>query len=349
MRSILLGLMALVGLVLSASAIADAPAAPPETLTVKDLANRPDRWPPSVTLQREFDFNGGAKLNQGDKASIIKFDGSQLILIGPKGIRFQVLPEDCALLDAANQYWSGLTPAQRAVNPDSLAADCSIWPVQVMTTMPVNCQFGNLPAGSNVILLDQTNKESLIGWPKSHNRVNLDFTCTNVFDEARRLVAMDKAKRPSRVAAVLDAIMVGADGKPVHDEHLQDKQIFAFYFGAGWCGPCRDFSPGLVKFANDALAKHPELAIVMMNDDKSTNDMLSYMKDESMTFPAVQKSDWTAVPLFTQNSGKIIPDIVAMDRFGKVLAANEDRNGNRGDPNDTLTTLNQLLSAPAVQ
>jgi hypothetical protein len=113
MKPITFSVVALAGLLCNALALADAPA-PPDTLTLQDLVNRPDHWPPSVTLQRDFNFNNGAVARQGDKATIILYNGNQLVLDTGKNIRFAVKPEDCDLLNAANQYWSGLTPAQRA-------------------------------------------------------------------------------------------------------------------------------------------------------------------------------------------------------------------------------------------
>ncbi len=108
-----LSLLVLVGLLWGASALADTPA-PPQTLTLQDLVNRPDHWPPTVTVQRDFIFNNGVAVHTGDAARIIHFDGARLLLIAGKNIRFQVKPEDCDLLNAANQAWSALTPACNA-------------------------------------------------------------------------------------------------------------------------------------------------------------------------------------------------------------------------------------------
>jgi nucleoredoxin len=302
---------------------------------------------------RDFNFNNGAVAHQGDKATIIVFNGNQLVLDTGKNIRFAVKPEDCDLLNAANQYWGGLTPAQRAVDPNSLVADVSIWPMQVKATNSISCKFGTVQPGTDVAVANITNKGIDIVWPKTNNLITLGFDTTNVFDAARQVVLIDRDKRPSRIAAALEKIaMVDADGRPYHDDHLQDKKYFMLYFGAGWCPPCLDFSPNLVKFANDALPKHPELAIVMFNEDKTPGDMLAYVKKENMAFPTVQQDVWLANATVAHYAGRIMPDVVVIDRFGKILADNdavEDNQGNHGDPMDSINTLTQLLAAPPAQ
>jgi thiol-disulfide isomerase/thioredoxin len=332
------------------AAVASA-AAPPDQLTLADLVNHPDRWPPTVSAQRDFQFTNGAVVHQGDKLTVFAFDGTSVLVIAPGNLRFKAVPADVGFLDAANQAWSALTPAQRAVDPDSLPADPSLWPVQIKTTIPLNCTFGNLPAGTQVSLFQVTAKGPDIVWPNSPNRLQLDFTSSDLITDARQLALLDPDKRPSRIAAALQPLLVDSDGQPYHDDHLADKKYFAFYFGAGWCPPCQAFSPNLVAYLNDALPKHPELAAVLMSNDHSTPDMLAYMKQEKMPFPAVPPDALNNSPILSSYAGKIIPDMVIVDRFGKILAANEDKDGNRGDPADTLTDLTKILAAqpPAQQ
>lgn len=44
-------------------------------------------------------------------------------------------------------------------------------------------------------------------------------------------------------------------------------------------------------------------------------------------------------------SGRI-PQLIIVDRFGNILASNDDHPGNRGDPKDTIGALDQLLAQP---
>lgn len=325
-------------------------AAPPDTLTLADLVNRPDRWPATVTVPQDMHFTNGAVVHAGDKAKVVVFDGRRLGLAVGR-IQFVAAPQDVGFLDAANQQWAALTVPQRAIDPESLPDDQSLWPVKIALTGGINCGFGRLPAGTEVSLLGVTKQSPIFAWPNSNNRVSTDFNGTDIINRARKLVLIDPAQRPSRIAAALDGIMIDADGKPYHDEHLQDKKFFALYFGAGWCPPCRTFSPDLVKFATDALPRHPELAIVLLSNEHQPQDTLAYMKDEKMPFPAVQPAQLDQCSLLTAyaSTTKLIPHFVVVDRFGKVLVDNTDGQGNLTDTSDAIATLQKLLSAPAVQ
>ena len=139
--------------------------------------------------------------------------------------------------------------------------------------------------------------------------------------------------------------MVDADGHPYRYEHLDDKKFFAFYFGANWCAPCHAFSPDFVKFADEALPKHPELAIVLMSNDPQPGPMLAYMKEEKMPFPAVPQTVLLQSSLLSSYAAQMIPHLIVVDRFGKVLATSDDASGNRSDPKDTIDALTKLLAA----
>jgi nucleoredoxin len=336
----------LFGLALSALARASAAfaAEPPETLALQDLVGRPDLWPPYVAMPHDFRFPNGAVVHQGDKAQIAKFDGSKLYLVDG-AIRFMALATDCGFLDAANQAWSALTPAQRDVGPASLASDQSLWPARVKTVVPISCTYGNLPLGTNVDLIQVTAQGTLIGWPNSTNRLSVSFDCTDVFAGARQLAAIAPDSRPSRIAAALEGSMVDATGQPYRDGHLEGKKIYALYFGASWCAPCHAFSPDLVKFLSQTLPSHPELAAVLISEDQQPDQMLAYMKEENMPFPAVPRSRFMQSVLLRSYAAEIIPQFTIVDRFGKVLASNDDLHGNRGDPEDTIGALRRLLAS----
>ncbi len=336
--------LALPALSLLLAATVLAVGAPPETLTLADLVNRPDRWPAAVALPRDFRFKDGFVLHAGDKVRVAMFDGTRVGLIAAGNHRFAAAPADVGLLDAANLAWAALTPAQRAVDPDSLAADPSLWPVEVTATTGINSQWGRLPEGTAVGLLAVTNRGAEVAWPNSPNRLNVNSGSTDLIARARQLALVAPEKRPSRIAAALQGIMVDADGRPYRDEHLGDKKYFALYFGAGWCAPCHTFSPALVKFLDEALPKHPELAAVFLSDDKALPPMFAYMKQERMPMPAVPPQAVNGSSLLLGYASQMIPQLVIVDRFGRVLATSDDNHGNRIDPADTVAALGKLLA-----
>jgi len=121
----------------------------------------------------------------------------------------------------------------------------------------------------------------------------------------------------------------------------------AVAFGANWCQPCHDFSPGFVKFLDGVMPQHPELAVVLMSNDPQLAQTLTYMREEKMPFPAVSKNDLLQSSLLMSYAAKtgIIPHLVIVDRFGRVLATNDDDSGNRSDPMDTANALGKMLAA----
>jgi thiol-disulfide isomerase/thioredoxin len=318
--------------------------AAPASLTLPDLVNRPDRWPAEVTVTRDFIFNASAAVHTGDKAKVVQFDGTKVLLIAANNIRFTATPSDAGLLAAANQAWSALTPAQREIAPDTLAADPSLWPIRLKIISPIICNWGKLPPGTEVALNSVSTKGLEIGWPNSPNRLNISFDSTDIFDRSRRLVLLDRPERPSRLAAALHGLLVDSDGKPFDESSLAGKQIFALYFGAGWCAPCHAFSPDLVKYLTTAWPRHPELAVVFMSNDKQVAPMLEYMKEEKMVFPAVPPGVLVQSPFLMKFAAQMIPQLIIVDRFGNVLASNDDHRGNRGDPNETIAALDGLLA-----
>jgi len=320
-------------------------AAVPDTLAMADLVNHPDRWPATVTLQKDYKFTNGAVAHQGEKVRVLRVDAAQVVVLTASNVRFPVSPADCGLLDAANAAWTALTPAQRALDPDSLAADPSLWPVQVTVTAPITCNFGRLPAGTIVTLLNLTAQKVGLCWPHSANRVSVDLASTDVLDRGRQLALVDPAQRPSRMAAALKGLLVDSSGHPFPEDQLEAKKYFAFYVGANWCAPCHEFSPDLVRFLDANLPKHPELQAVLLSNDPQPGPMLTYMQAEKMPFPAVPQTQLLQSTVLESYATRIIPHFVVVDRTGKILATNDDDRGNRSDPKDTLEALGKLLAA----
>ena len=77
--------------------------------------------------------------------------------------------------------------------------------------------------------------------------------------------------------------LIDANGKAVDLTTLKNKTV-AVYCSAHWCPPCRIFTPQLVRFAN---ANKTKLAVVFISSDKDESQMLAYMKETKMPWPAV--------------------------------------------------------------
>jgi len=114
-------------------------------------------------------------------------------------------------------------------------------------------------------------------------------------------------------------VLQGSDLKPFDTSHLKNVKYWAFYYSASWCPPCRAFTPKLVQFYATFKAQHPNFELIFVNDDRSEDDMLAYMKSDGMAWPAVRFSDIDSVN-GKQYCGSGIPDLVLVNSDGKILS-----------------------------
>jgi thiol-disulfide isomerase/thioredoxin len=93
----------------------------------------------------------------------------------------------------------------------------------------------------------------------------------------------------------------------------------AVYHGAGWCSPCQRFSPRLSEFYHDADKAKLRFQLVMVSHDRSDEDMVAYMRQHRMEFPAVALGEagrWGAA------TGSGIPNLIIIDTAtGKVVSS----------------------------
>src|SRR5262245_20391718 len=162
--------------------------APLEKLAPGDLIRRPDRWPAAVTLKRDIQLPSGASASAGQSVKVIEFDGAQVKVVAGNEPDFEIAAEDCDLLEAANQAWAALTPAQRAIEPKTLIEDASLWPERTVCSGGFQLEDGTqLPAGTEYDLLS-LDAEGIKMWSKEHRTMLLaDLAHTDVIKRARKL------------------------------------------------------------------------------------------------------------------------------------------------------------------
>jgi thiol-disulfide isomerase/thioredoxin len=116
---------------------------------------------------------------------------------------------------------------------------------------------------------------------------------------------------------------LGGDGAVVREEFQPRLAPYlAVYHGAGWCAPCQQFSPLLAEFYHDADKTKLRFQLVMVDYDRSDADMIAYMRQHRMEFPAVRRSEagaWGAA------TGSGIPNLIIIDTStGKVVTSSFD-------------------------
>lgn len=301
--------------------------AAPATLTLNDLRNHPERWPAQVTLPRDFKFNGGKSARKGQSVQVVELKGTELVVDAGNGLVFGLPVADSNFLIAANTAWSALTPAQRELDANALITDVSLWPLRVKSVNGFHLQNGSeIPANSEFDLVSVTQEGVTLFSAKYNTNIGADLKDTDLIARARELVLIPASERPSRIAAALNGNLIDSSGKAVAN-NFDQTQLFALYYGASWCPPCRTFSPGFVKYINQISAENPKLTVVLMSNDKVDAEMLKYMKAESMPWAALPLSKLQRNPLFLSYTKGSIPQLVIVDRAGKVLA--DSYNGTR--------------------
>ncbi len=296
-------------------------AAAPATLTLADLRNNPERWPSSVTIPRDLQFQGGVTVKKGQVVKVVELENADVVVDAGNNFVFGFPLQETDFVAQANVLWAKLTPEQREITAATLADDRSLWPLRAKCSGEF--RFGNgttLKAGGEyevqAVLRDKVQLYSA----QYNTTLNTPLQSTDVVAQARALALIPAEQRPSRIASVLRGQLMDATGKATEPAKLEETQVFALYYGASWCGPCRRFSPDFVKFIDRVQAANPRLTVVMLSNDKSDEQLFGYMKEEKMPWLAMPLDKVNKVPLLTGYTKGGIPQLVIVDRQGKVLA-----------------------------
>ena len=152
------------------------------------------------------------------------------------------------------------------------------------------------------------------------------------------------------IPSQLNNRLVSLSGKrtqPVADQSVKDAKYIALYYSAGWCGPCRAFTPELVKFYNDNKAKIPGFELVFMSQDRSEPEMEKYMADMSMPWPALRFTAVRTSSNLMKYAGAGIPCLVLLNDKGEVLSHSYEGKRYLG-PGKVMDDLKKLATGGAA-
>ena len=135
------------------------------------------------------------------------------------------------------------------------------------------------------------------------------------------LAADTKSGSAIHQALASKLVAVSESGKSVKKYEMEaEPEMYAFYFSAHWCPPCRAFTPKLVEFYNANAGKKTKFEVIFVSSDHDEKAMEEYMKEVSMPWPAVSFRSVDRLKEITKYSGSGIPCLVLVDREGKVLS-----------------------------
>lgn len=246
--------------------------------------------------------------------------------------------------------WSSLG-AQESLTPETIAANRGLWPrevtVNVAHTVPI--VVAGKPSGSmqaaagRVYPLKQVTASdvqvdalgSLLKFPAADTDLvaRAEQVQARQAELAARTPAAVAQSTPkptatpppaptNKIAATLSGDLVALDGKkvkPFDAAALGSKKYLAVYFSASWCGPCRNFTPELVKFYNRKKASQDKFDVIFVSMDRSEEAMEAYMADDKMPWPAVTYQKAGSSPL-RKLCGPGIPCLVVLDENGTVVS-----------------------------
>jgi nucleoredoxin len=135
--------------------------------------------------------------------------------------------------------------------------------------------------------------------------------------------------KPKTLAEVLtEAKIIDADGQELESGALLGK-VFAFYFSAHWCPPCRGFTPKLVEWYTKSL-KTKGLEVVFVSSDRDEQSFKDYFKE--MPWLALDYADRKRKAQLSSMFGvRGIPALVIIDKDGSVITK-EGRGAVSEDP-----------------
>ena len=119
--------------------------------------------------------------------------------------------------------------------------------------------------------------------------------------------------------------LVDAKGNKVETSSLQGK-VIGLYFSAEWCGPCKMFTPELVKLRD---RKDDQFEVVFVSSDRSAEDQQEYMKDYDMEWPAIPYDSPLRRELGAKYGITGIPSLVIVDDKGNLIT--KDGRSEMGD------------------
>lgn len=112
--------------------------------------------------------------------------------------------------------------------------------------------------------------------------------------------------------------LTNAKGEKVPVKSLEGKMI-GIYFSAHWCGPCRAFTPELVKFRDKLAKENKPFEIIFVSGDRKKEEMAEYIKDTKMKWLAVPFDAKEKDALYEMFSVSGIPALIIVDSKGNIL------------------------------
>lgn len=155
------------------------------------------------------------------------------------------------------------------------------------------------------------------------------------------LLAGCSVKVASSLDKTLNEAVIDHRGEAVDSDYVLNTDFLLLYFSGHWCGPCRSFTPELVKYYNEKQGGHL-FQVLFVSSDHSDTEMKHYMQSAGMPWPAVVYHSEARKMIKRQYAGSGIPQLVLLDKNGRILADSFKGKKYLG-PRHVLTALDERL------
>jgi len=120
----------------------------------------------------------------------------------------------------------------------------------------------------------------------------------------------------SQPSGLIPSTLLDHEGKSVSSSLLKGKYM-GLYFSASWCGPCRSFTPELIRFRNQHT---DQFEVILVGGDGTPKDQAKYMEKYKMPWLAMINQSEAARQASQKLEVQYIPYLVILDPEGKVVS-----------------------------
>ncbi|EFO92968.1 hypothetical protein CRE_10081 [Caenorhabditis remanei] len=103
------------------------------------------------------------------------------------------------------------------------------------------------------------------------------------------------------------------------EEALKGKVVVALYFSAGWCPPCKQFTPKLVRFYHHLKKAGKPIEVVFFSRDRSKADLEENFTEKHGDWLCVKYGDDILTRYQSKFEIKTIPVLRVINAAGKMV------------------------------
>jgi nucleoredoxin len=135
---------------------------------------------------------------------------------------------------------------------------------------------------------------------------------------ARANTTVSPEKAESEIFEILPENLYNAKGEAIGLKDLSEQvKVFALYFSASYCPPCKKFTPILKEFYDVMNEESKVLEIIFVSKDNSQEEMLGYF--EKMPWLSIKFGDAKIAHCFEKFCVEGIPQVVVLKNDGTLI------------------------------